>query len=169
MNKWLLIGGGVAAYLIYKAMQIKQTVDQLTILPYGVKYDSNNSNALQTQLLITLRINNPTANSVSFSSFQGNVFINGSDLCAANYAPGSGTTIAANTFTDIIVPVSFQNITIGVRLLGFISSWITGIVKPVFKITGSIVVSGLSIPISAEYRISGVSRQHNISNTRVYG
>lgn len=146
---------GVIGYLIYQAQLTSNTIGQLSYMIFGIKFNKANSNLFQSQLLVKLRVNNPSFNSVSFNNFSYNLTIQGHQLASGNYKPGSGITIATGN-TDIEFPVNVSNLSVALQLKAILAQWLAGNFNQQIRIVGALAAGGLTVPIDQTLTLSSI-------------
>jgi LEA14-like dessication related protein len=102
-NTVLLVGAGVAAYLLY---QRYNAIGNLNFIPRGIQGSGG-------QLVLLLGVQNPSSAPLSLNSFVGNLVVNGGN--AGNVTLFQPVTINPNAET--VVPV-----TIGYNVFGIVQS-----------------------------------------------
>lgn len=150
----LLIGGGAAAVLYFLARE-KNTVDQITTGVVGIKYNKLNSGILNTELLVKIRVTNPTPNPVNFTGFSAMLTVNGKKIASATTNNRFDSIRLSPGNTDIELPISFKHIETALGVVDLLTKLLTKkITELPILVMGSIQVAGLQIPINQVYNIN---------------
>lgn len=169
LNNLFLVAGGIIGYCIYQAQLAGNTVKQLSFMIFGIKYDKSNSNIIQSQLIITLRIHNPTFNTVSFNSFQGSIFLLGTNVAKVFYSPGRPITINSgpNSNTDITFPVVVfhSNATV---IKDAILQWAKGNFNQTIRIVGVLNIAGTKIPFDKTTKLNEIGSAGDLNYSLTY-
>lgn len=146
-NGWM-IAAGVAAYLLYRTQVMATSAAQVNYNIQKVDYNKKNSNALRTQLDTTLRIYNPTVNTLGFTSFSGAVKMNGVQVASVNYNPGTFLPLPPGA-TDIVFPVWISHLSSVMSTIELIEKWSTGRLADLkVEFNGILQVGPFQVPVS---------------------
>ncbi len=157
-----LIPLGVGAFILYSSLKSK--IRALDYLQYALrKVKFLGADLLTTKIEITISILNPSSEDFAFDSFFGKVSAGGNVLTTFLHdTKSSGIVIKANSETPITFPCFVDNMKLLQQLLSTVKAKDTGDIA----IAGTIIVSGLEIPVSAVYRVSLADITGSISGVR---
>lgn len=150
----LLIIGGAVAYIVYRLMQTKNTVEQLRYFVSGVKYNKSNSTALRSALTISLTIENPTSNAVTFNRFIASVSIKGQPVTSIEVNGMSMPITFKPGNTVISMDAIIEHLKVLQILPGIISQLTSGNFSEMINVTGTLYAGGLTIPVSNDIKLS---------------
>jgi hypothetical protein len=146
-RKWLL-GLGIAGGLAWWLSRKSAAVESLRWYIAGVKYDKSSSNITRSLFKITIRVENPTADTVRFDRFTGKVLVQGATLSTLDVTgAGKGIRFAPGN-TDIVLDAAVQHLIAISVIKDFVSQITTGNFKEMFTIQGNLYAGGIAIPIS---------------------
>ncbi len=148
-NGKVLVGLGiVAAGLAWYLSRQSAAVDSLRWYIAGIKYDKSASNITRSLLKITIRVENPTADTVTFDQFTGKVMVQGATLSTLDVTGrGKGIRLIPGN-TDIILDAVISHLVALSIVKDFITQIAAGNFKEAFTITGNLYAGGIAIPIS---------------------
>jgi LEA14-like dessication related protein len=164
-KKWLipvLVAGGIIYWIATKA----NTANQISYYIHHVKLNKSNTNAFRSELLVTLRINNPSSNSLKFNSFSGTISIDNQVLTTIQYSGfNQGIYIAPKTTTDITVPVVINHFNVLSNLSNIIKLIANGTMEQPLTIAAELVAGQFTIPIHQQIKLS--SKIGSIGSTSI--
>jgi len=135
-TKDLLIGGGVIALGLW-AYKKFVTGSNLIFVPLGI---STGGSGLQ----VKIGVQNPTNESLMFSSLAGNVIVN--NVAVANVSNFQGITIPANSQTAVTIDVAVNWLGLGLSAASVVQAGFTGA-----KLVGTANVNGVALPVNITF------------------
>ena len=128
-GKKIVIGLGIAAGLAWWLSRKSAAVDSLRWFIAGVKYDKTGSNITRSLFKITIRVENPTADTVGFDQFTGKVMVQGATLSTLDVSgAGKGIRFMPGN-TDIVLDAVVSHL-VG---LSVIKDFVTQVMAGNFK------------------------------------
>lgn len=141
---WIIVGG-VTAYLLYKSFMAAKAVATFDYSIRSVNFKS--SSLLQTELTVTLLINNKTNQPISFTSFIGNAYVKNVPVAAFNIGNNLGITINPGT-NPVSFPLIINHINLASEIAKLLQAWQTNDEGALISIKGDLTAAGLTVPIN---------------------
>lgn len=146
-NKKWFVGLGILGGLAWWLSRTSAAVDSLRWYIAGVKYDKGNSNITRSNFKITIRVENPSADTVQFDRFTGKILVKGGTLSTID-ATGAGKGIRFMPGnTDVVIDAVVSHLVAISIVKDFVESIATGSFKEMFTIQGSLYAGGIAVPI----------------------
>lgn len=147
-GKKIVIGLGIAAGLAWWLSRKSAAVESLRWFIAGFKYDKSSSNITRSLFKITIRVENPTADTVGFDQFTGKVMVQGATLSTLDVSgAGKGIRFMPGN-TDIVLDAVVSHLVAISVIKDFVTQVMSGNFKEAFTVTGNLYAGGIAIPIS---------------------
>ena len=131
------------------------TVTQLSYFIAGLRYNKKNSTALRSEILLTLRIQNPTTNTVRFDGFSGTLKMAGNTLASVSLNKQFDGIALKPGDNDITIPVGISHLSALQAIVPVLKSLFAGVpVKDPVDVSGTLTAAGLQFPITQKINLS---------------
>jgi hypothetical protein len=154
-NKKWLVGLGIVGGLAWWLSRTSAAVEGLRWFVASVKYDKTGSNITRSLFKITIRVENPSSDTVRFDRFIGKVLVQGATLSTID-ATGVGKGIQLNPGnTDVVVDAVVSHL-VGISVMkDFVTQITTGNFSEMFTVQGNLYAGGIAVPIQQSNRGNG--------------
>lgn len=144
-NKGLIFGGIAALALLgYKAMRVKNVVDNLRWSIDSISINKKDTNLLNIALNLRIKVVNPSNEPVSFDGFFASISLKGKHI-AEFTRKANISLIPGNSFIE--VPTSISTLGFASEIFSLLKSLIGGQINESVLVSGTLYAGGLSLPL----------------------
>lgn len=153
-NKKWLIGLGLFAGAAWWLSRKTAAVTNLRWYVASVKYDKSNSNISRSLFKITIRVENPSADTVRFDRFAGKVQVKGQTISTIDaLGAGKGIRLMPGS-TDVVVDAVVSHLVAISVIKDFVQQLGAGSFREMLTVEGTLYAGGLAVPINQSQDVS---------------